>query len=162
MLEREYILGLSVFPGIGSKRFAALLNKFGNAQNIWNASVFDLKNVIGEKLAFQFETFRKDFAISFYTQKLVQSRVEYITIGDKNYPSLLRKTPEPPFILYVTGDANVLSFPKTLAVVGTRKITDYGEHVTKLLTSQLVEQDFVIISGLAIGVDTIAHKTAID
>lgn len=162
MIEREYFLGLSVFPGIGPKRFAILLGELGSAKNIWEASVADLKNIIGEKLALQFDIFKKDFDIGFYTKKLAQQRVTYITIEDKNYPSLLKKTTEPPFILYIAGDPTILFSQKALTVVGTRKITDYGMHVTKLLTSQLVEQNFVIVSGLAIGVDTVAHKTAID
>lgn len=84
--------------------------------------------------------------------------IKIINISDKNYPFLLKQIPDPPEILYVKGE---LPEGPMLAVVGTRKMTPYGREVTAKLTAGLVEAGFAIVSGMALGVDTVAHQTAL-
>lgn len=84
-----------------------------------------------------------------------------LTKGNKFYPKLLKEIPDPPEKLYYHGDLKILE--KTcLAVVGTRKNTDYGEDVTKQLIRELSILDIAIVSGLAQGIDTIAHQAALE
>lgn len=80
---------------------------------------------------------------------------------DKQYPKLLKEIPDPPEKLYYHGDLKILEKP-CLAVVGTRKNTDYGEDITKQIIRELSVLDIAIVSGLAKGIDTIAHRAALE
>ena len=83
-----------------------------------------------------------------------------ITIKDKNYPELLKKISNPPLELYFNGNLNQREkYP--LAVVGTRKISNYGRQITEYFVKVLAQAGITIISGLALGVDGLAHKTAL-
>jgi DNA processing protein len=86
--------------------------------------------------------------------------LKIIKIEDSNYPNLLRETISPPKILYVEGNVKNLSKPG-IAVVGARKCTDYGKRMCKIFTEKLVQYNLTIISGMAVGIDSIAHTTAI-
>jgi len=170
-----------VFSGIGPMKFKKLLLGFGSAKNAWGASKPDLINALGEKLADSFDKFRDEFSINDYTKRLQALNVSFLILTDGNYPKLLSQIKNPPFVLYIKGDKEILPFaqndPSTgsplrqgyagqagqaIAVVGTRRTTQYGREVTKILTEELVASGFTIVSGLAIGVDAISHKTAIE
>jgi DNA processing protein len=86
--------------------------------------------------------------------------IKTLTIEDKNYPKILKKIPNPPKILYIKGDLK-LEGP-TLAVVGTRRCSNYGKRVTVEIVGQLAESGFMIVSGMARGIDTLAHRTALE
>ena len=81
--------------------------------------------------------------------------------NDRRYPRLLSEIPDPPEVLYVRGKGSKINLEKTIAVVGTRNITSYGREVTQKLVRELVKNGFTIVSGMALGVDTVAHETAI-
>lgn len=174
MDEKAYWLGFSVFSGIGPITFQKLYQHFGSAKAIWEANVSDLrKGGLGPILTKRFETFRADFSFDAYTRILLAQGVSFITLRDEAYPELLKKIKNPPFLIYIKGDNTILraslsraeardSNNITIAVVGTRKVTSYGREVTQLLTQELVVAGCVIVSGLALGVDAIAHKTTID
>ena len=173
MSERDYILGFSVFPGIGPVLFQSLLITFGTAEGAWNASEKDLHDVLKNKLTRKFIGFRDTFSFDSYADALESKKVTFVTIGDKGYPELLKKIKNPPFVLYAKGDQRVLNQiqddtsisdsgqGKFVGVVGTRKITSYGRDVTKMITTDLVAAGCTIVSGLALGVDAIAHETAL-
>ncbi len=158
-------MGFSVFPGVGSIKFDLLLKHFGSAKAAWSASSADVNRVLGGALAAKFEEFKKKFSIEEYVQKLHKKHVSFITLGDKEYPELLKQTDKPPFVLYLKGTYhydNTYYHSGTIAVVGTRRITNYGREVTEMLTSELVARGFTIVSGLAMGVDAVAHQTTIN
>ena len=93
-------------------------------------------------------------------EKLEQHQIKFITLKDQEYPLLLREIPYPPLGLYLQGE-----IPKNsnfLSVVGTRKISSYGKLAIEKLLKNLIPYHFVIISGLALGVDTLGHKIALD
>ncbi|OGG14212.1 DNA protecting protein DprA [Candidatus Gottesmanbacteria bacterium RIFCSPHIGHO2_01_FULL_39_10] len=93
----------------------------------------------------------------------MSDKIIFISIGDKRYPSLLREIPDPPKSLYVRGDVSLLGNEiRRIGVVGTRKVTEYGKDVTRRLTRDLVKAGYSIVSGMASGVDTVAHQTAIE
>ncbi len=85
--------------------------------------------------------------------------IEEIRVTDKCYPELLKNIFDPPKVLYVKG---TLPKGKMIAVVGTRKMTSRGELVTRKLVTGLVEQGFIIVSGMAVGIDGVVHQTAIE
>ena len=101
-----------------------------------------------------------------YPEKEVQKAIKsvqsnYVTYSDPEYPESLKRTYKPPFVLYYHGDISLISDTHNkLAVVGSRKCTEYGKKVTEEFVSKLCK-DFVIVSGLAIGIDSIAHTSAI-
>lgn len=94
--------------------------------------------------------------------KLIKNvKSNYICFGDEEYPEMLKEAYKPPFVLYYEGDISLLSESRNkLAVVGTRKPSEYGAIVTDKLVSELAK-DFVIISGLACGIDSLAHQACI-
>lgn len=163
MTERIYWLGFSVFSGIGPVKFSRLLSYFGGTEKAWKASLGELRlSGIGEKTAVELVEFRDSFPLADYERKLKEKGVSFITLDDREYPLLLKKIKKPPFVLYYIGDIRLLTGEKMLAVVGTRKITEYGRHVTELFTGDLVQAGFTIVSGLAMGVDAVAHRTVIE
>lgn len=162
MEERFYWLGFSVFSGIGPVKFKLLLNKFGSAKNAWSAEQTDLNNVLGKVLGLKFDKFRKEFSIENYLRILEQKEVWFLTLTDKEYPQILRETEKPPFVIFGKGNVHLLENEKNFAVVGTRKITQYGKEVTEIFTRELVQNNFTIVSGLALGVDAVSHKTALE
>lgn len=165
MEERIYWLGFSSFHGIGPTKFSLLLEKFWTAENAWNATESELLHSgIGEKTVLKFLDFRKHFQLEAYAAKLAKNHVSYLTQNDEAYPQLLRQIESPPFVLYTKGNQSLLSQnseEKFLAVVGTRKVTEYGKQITETLTEDLSMAGCVIVSGLAMGVDAIAHATTL-
>lgn len=88
--------------------------------------------------------------------------MDTLALDDPRYPRMLREIPDPPAVLYVQATDLSLPLARTIAVVGTRRVTPYGEAVTRRLTRGLVEAGFTIVSGMALGVDAIAHQTALE
>ncbi len=165
MDERLYWLGFAVFPGIGPVRFQKLLDRFGTAASAWNASIVDLKKAgLGDITAERLDEFRRKFSVTDYFQKLQNSSANFFTLRDADYPKLLLQIKNSPIVLFVKGDFsfNAEENKKTVAVVGTRRITTYGSQVTELIVRDLVEAGCVIVSGLAMGVDSRAHGVTIE
>src|SRR3989344_2676460 len=163
MSDNLYSLSFSLAPGVGPKGFQNLLKLAGSAQNAWKGSSSDFKRSGVGKVNFaKFDGFRREFDIREYLRKLKRARVEFIPFGDKYYPERLKKIESPPIGLFIKGDQELLIGPQTIAVVGTRKITSYGREVTENLVGALCSSGFVIVSGMALGVDGIGHKSAID
>ncbi len=163
--ETAYWVGFSVFPGIGPVRFHLLLNYFGSAKAAWHATAGELKNIkLGDRRTDEFIAFRKAFDIDNYLSQLEKLHVSVVTRVNPKYPKLLNQITDPPFLLYVLGKntGTPINLERTIAVVGTRKITKYGEEVTRRLVGGLVAYGFTIVSGLAYGVDAIAHQATID
>ncbi len=165
MEERNYWLGFSVFSGIGPHKFRKLLLEFKTAENAWKASGKDLQKVLGEKLSARFVDFRKDFSIENYLKKLDKNKVWFVASNDPAYPRLLLKIPNPPFVIFGKGlkfgDLQG-EFEKTIGVVGSRKPTFYGQEITKKFADDLSLSGLTIVSGLALGVDGIAHLSALE
>lgn len=159
--EHLYWLGFSLFSGIGPKKFHTLLKTFKSAKDAWFASEDALLIALGPALTKKFLIFRDQVDISSYGERLKKKDVWYVTLLDDEYPELLTTSINPPFVLYGKGEKSVLRRKLTLGVVGTRKITMYGRHVTELITRDLVAAGYVIVSGLAMGVDAVAHATTL-
>lgn len=101
--ERIFWLGFSVFPGIGPGKFKILLKHFGTAKDAWGAPKKDLEEILGEKLTENLNKFRNDFSPLDYFKKLKKENVWFLTLQDREYPELLAKITNPPFVLYGKG-----------------------------------------------------------
>ncbi len=161
MDERLYYLGFSLFSGIGPVTFSKLLARFGSAKDAWNASRLDLEPFL-KTLTNTFEDFKKSFPFNGYKKELKRKNAWFVVLCDSEYPELLKQSKKPPIVLFGKGNKKILGDYQTIAVVGTRKITEYGKEVTELFVSGLVQNGFTIVSGLAMGVDAVAHKTTLD
>ena len=108
------------------------------------------------------EKCRMDEDLEVYLDIATKSGYKYTTIVSESYPDLLKKQYRPPFVLFYRGDISLLQhIGKNVAVVGSRECTDYGIEMTKKIV-RVVAKEYVIVSGMAKGIDAIAHQTAID
>lgn len=162
MSERNYYLAFSNFPGVGPIKFEKLLKYFGSAESAWKSDPKELGEVAGKSLISKFETFRKEFDIEKYEESLAKQKINYVCLHEKEYPTRLKSIKNPPIILYSKGKLVLSSEQKILAVVGTRKVTSYGKSITEMFSGRLADQGLIIVSGLAIGVDSIAHTACLD
>lgn len=159
--ERSYWLGFSLFPGVGPGRLSSLLAAFGSAKAAWQASFMALRESgIPIRLIHEFVDFRKKCELEAYEALLQQKHISYTTSAEETYPFLLRQIKNPPIVLFCNGDPDVED-ALPVGVVGTRKVTEYGREITKNMTADLVRAGCTIISGLALGVDAIAHETTL-
>lgn len=165
MDERLYWLGFALCSGIGPAKFQSLITYFDTAENAWNANKSELENCVGKAAAALIINHRKECSPEAYYTKLQKLNADFITQNDLEYPVQLAALEKAPYVLYTKGNKHLLQEIQEntgLAIVGTRKVTDYGRQVTEKLTEDLVSNGYVIISGLALGVDAIAHKAALD
>ncbi len=153
--------------GIGPIRIIKLLQHFKTLDRIYSTDKLELENIdsINSNLASRIIKSRNNletFSHSLENEiaKLEKMNAKIITYWDDSYPSILRNIYIPPLILYTLGDFHK-SDKYNIAIVGTRKPTDYGKSIAAKFSKELAEQDITIISGLARGVDSIAHRSAI-
>src|SRR3989337_1689057 len=132
--DLPYYVALAAAPGIGPVRFKVLLQHFKSAEAIWEAPEKVISKILTPALFKQFVEFRKNFDIESYLAKISKSNIRVITLEDKNYPKLLKEIADPPPVLYVKGEIETKSESetRTVAVVGTRKMTNYGSQVTEI------------------------------
>jgi DNA processing protein len=159
--EKMYWFAFSLVDGLGPKRFALLKNYFGSVQKAWQSPFEDLIRLgLDKKTIEKFLKFKKNINLSSSFLRLREKRIECQILADDSYPENLKKTDNPPFVLFVKGKIKT-SDKKALAVVGSRRMSNYGLKVTQKLVTDLVKRKITIVSGLARGVDTIAHQTAL-
>jgi len=160
--EKIYQVALSLLPNVGHITAKNLLNYFGSAENVFQATKSNLLKIngIGVKTAQQIIA-TKPFK---QAQKIIEQAEKYHTkilfYTDKNYPERLRRAKDAPILLFYRGTAN-LNVRKTLSIVGTRQATSYGKEFTDRFICDLKKDNLLIISGLAYGIDVQAHRSAI-
>ena len=163
--ERRALVALSLVPGVGSGRMRGLVSRMGSAQAALGASAAALASVpgIGRELAAQIAAADCGEAVEKQLARAAKIGAEMVALGDPTYPFLLRQIADPPAFLWMRGRLPVGEGPaRALAVVGTRRMSPYGARVAKEVTEALVREGFVIVSGLAYGVDAAAHQAALD
>lgn len=161
----SYTLAFSV-SNLGPKTFQKAISEFGSSEKAWQAGKREFAAIgIALKTYETFDAFRSSFNIAKYTWQLEKQSVRFVSFFDKLYPESLRKIENPPIGLFAKGNVKLLdpshSFGMTIGAVGTRKVTQYGRDVTEFLVEDLVKSGACIVSGLALGVDAIAHRTTI-
>ena len=160
--KRLYWIWLSKIKGLGPIKSRELLERFENAQGIWQANKEELNKVpkIGPVLSSQIINSKQKFSPQQEVKKLKKSQVKLVTLKDKCYPKLLKEIYAAPPVLYYRGSLVQCEVP-CLAVVGTRSCSEYGKRTAYLLAKKLSSLGFIIVSGLARGIDTRAHQGAL-
>ena len=162
MSEDKYWLGFNLVKGIGPAKIQALLNYFGDIQTAWEAGSAQLDKLGFDKKAKEnLIQARATLNLDQELEKVRSKNIKLLTWDSADYPSYLREIDGPPPLLYIVGDLENID-RWAVAVVGTRRVTPYGRQVTQEIVAGLVRNGVTIISGLARGVDAIAHKTALD
>ncbi|MGH2447799.1 MAG: DNA-processing protein DprA [Chloroflexota bacterium] len=160
--DARYLVGLSLLPGIGPVRFQRLLSHFKEPERAWKASEQDLERLgiegktlqtLGEK--------RRSISLDAEVAKLERLEVDLLSIFDARYPARLREIPAAPPLLYMKGEI-LREDSQAIAVVGTRSPSVYGKDLAVRHVPEMVDVGLVIVSGLARGIDSIAHRAALE
>lgn len=161
MDDKRFWVGFTLVKGIGAARLRALLDYFGDAETAWNASLFDLSAAgLSPKLAERVLQARSAVNLDEYISQAVRNGIRILTWDDPEYPSHLNEIDQPPPVLYLRGEVTTED-SWSVAIVGTRAVTAYGRQVTEELATALAHNGVTIVSGLARGVDAIAHNAAL-
>ena len=155
---------LNMLPGIGPRKFNALIERFGNSASIFSASKKDLLSVsgIGEKIVAVISHWQ-DYDPEAELKRCKLAGVKILTRSCDAYPEALRHLPDAPIALYVFGQTQYLNeFNNNLAVVGTRRPSRYGLDMTKKICDAAAQADWTLVSGLATGIDTRVHLSAVE
>lgn len=160
--EKIYLNALLHIAGLGPRRLALLKKHFGNFTNAWHCQEhFEFYQAkLDEKTIANIFAGRRQLDPEELFSILIRESISTVSLDETGYPSLLKKIYDPPPLLYYRGHLpsnEVIN----LAVVGTRKHTAYGANVLQLLIPPLVTAKLAITSGLALGIDTLAHQTTL-
>jgi len=161
MDDNKYWVGFNLIKGIGAVRMQALMNHFDNLESAWKAAPIDLSKAgLSRKLIERIVLARDQVDLEKVWARIEAQGIKILTWKDQAYPQRLKEIEQPPPVLYVRGDY----LPDDLyavAIVGTRRVTPYGRQITEELSSYLASNGITVVSGLARGVDAIAHQTAL-
>jgi DNA processing protein len=148
-------------PGIGNHLFKRLIDRFNLPESVFQASRQQLLEVEGitERHLDAMRSYKAGKSLKAELDQIHQKGYKIITLTDRLYPPLLKEIPDPPPYLYVYGNLDG-SF-KNIAVVGSRHPTAYGVSITKNLCADLCALGIIIVSGMAVGIDTAAHRGAL-
>lgn len=159
---RRYWVGFNMVKGIGAVRFQALLDHFGDARSAWEAPGEALRAVgLSSKIVENLLIMRAQINLDQIWEQIQAQKIRVITWEDEGYPRRLKEIDQPPPVLYISGEL----LPEdewAVAIVGTRRITAYGRQVTEEIASTLARRGITVVSGLARGVDGVAHQAALN
>ncbi len=157
-----YQIALTLVPNIGDVHAKALVNIYGDAQSIFKAKRKELESIegIGTIRAGSIKAFQNFQSSEDEIAFIEKYKITPLFITDKNYPQRLLNCYDSPALLYYRGNAD-LNTSKIIAVVGTRNNSDYGKTVCEKIMEDLASENILVVSGLAFGIDTIAHKAAL-
>ena len=158
----KYWVGFSGIPGIGRVRISLLKDYFGGLEDAWKASEGRLKQAgLDSRSIDALLWVRQKNSLDKQMEKLERYKIKVLTCEDPSYPPRLKEIYDYPSVLYVRGNLPSQDIP-CLAVVGTRRPTIYGRQAAEEIVAELVRSNIVIVSGLARGIDTAAHRTTLD
>lgn len=158
----DYRAALAHFPKITYSRSKRLLEHFSNPEDIWRAEMQELVTAgLEEETVHEFILWRESNPVEKMMINLEKEGIRAISLGDPDYPYLLSEITDPPRTIFVRGTLPKRGLP-ALAVVGTRRISSYGRQVCEKIVGVLSRQGIVIVSGLALGIDGVAHETTLN
>lgn len=157
------LVALSIIPGFGCRRVFNLIKQLEDPEEVFNLGKRKLRSVegIGEASALSLLSFDEWDKVDEIIKETDKNGSKIITLLDPEYPSLLKQIYDPPVLFWIKGNPESLSGPG-VAIVGTRNTSSYGRNMAKKLTGELADQGMSIFSGLAYGIDAIAHRTALE
>ncbi len=151
-----YLFFFYKLKGLGLNKIYELIQKFGSAQNLYQAT---LDNKAGQII--QKHKNNKSW-LAKIRQEFDNLSDQYITIEDPDYPLLLKNIYDPPLFLFYKGNKNLLTSKYILTIVGSRQTTSYHRQATNKIIGHLQHSSLVIASGLAVGIDTLGHNLALE
>lgn len=163
MHSTAILYALSLIPGIGNKTLRDLIVHFGTAEAIWEANEKSLLAIdgLGPITVAALINKRRSLQPDEEWKKITDQGISILAFTDELYPRLLKEIPDAPMILFTRGNYNWEDKP-LISLVGTRKFTSYGKQAAERLTADLAHAGYVIVSGLAFGIDSIAHLAALE
>ncbi|MEZ4711118.1 MAG: DNA-processing protein DprA [Caldilineaceae bacterium] len=162
MDQKAYWIALNKVAGIGPARLELLISACGSVEAAWKASIRQLKEAGLDKRSLEnLLEARRTVDPQAELTRVQSADIQVLTWDDAQYPANLRQTDAPPPVLYVRGEL-LPSDEWAVALVGTRRATAYGREVTHTVATDLTRAGVTIVSGLALGVDTVAHKAALE
>ena len=160
--EVKYWVGFNLIPGIGAVKFSLLENHFGDLGRAWHASATELRSAgLDPKSVEKIIATRPRISFDNEMEKLEKYKIRVVTHNSFDYPPRLKEIYDYPPVLYIRG---ILTSEDeiAIAVVGTRRASIYGRQVTEEIVADLARNKITIISGLAKGIDSIAHRAALE
>ena len=160
--ELAFWVATSAIPGVGSATFNYLLRYFKRLQKFWEAPLEKIKKLkVDSKTREAILEFRQKVDPKIYLETVYERGIKVVSLPDRDYPANLRQISDSPPVLYYKGSL-LPQDDLAIAVVGARYATVYGRQVTEMLALELVGAGLAIVSGLARGIDSIAHRAALD
>lgn len=153
---QRYWIWLSSVPGLGNKAFDRLMMEYGEAKYVWEQMIL-ARRLLTPRVYARIQECRTDEYMDSLFAKMEEEGIRAVTLMDDEYPDRLRGIEDAPPTLYVRGNLN-LNDEKMFAIVGSRKITADGMHITEKIARELAEKNVTIVSGLALGADRRAHE----
>ncbi len=161
MDDKRFWVGFTLVKGIGAVRLQGLLDYFGDAETAWKANPFELVSAgLSAKVAGRVVQVRESVNLDEFISQAEKNNIRILTWNEPEYPAKLKEVDQPPPVLYLRGEIT-LEDSWAVAIVGTRAVTPYGRQVTEELSAALIANGVTIVSGLARGVDAIAHSAAV-
>ncbi len=155
-------MATSAIPGVGTATFNYLLKHFKTLKKFWDAQTEQIKKLkVDTRTKDSILEFRAKVDPKVYLESVYEKGIKVLSLADRDYPANLRSISDAPPVLYFRGTL-LPSDDLAVAVVGARHSTVYGRQVTEKLVSSLVMSGLLIVSGLARGIDSIAHRAALD
>ena len=155
-------LTLSRVPGVGAARYHALLRRFGSPAAALSASVDELTTIagLGPQIARAIRTHRDEDFVGHQLRQAQRHGAHIVTFRDRGYPGRLREVYDPPPLLYMSGGWTARD-EQSVAIVGTRFTSSYGRSMAESFSAELSSIGLTVVSGMARGVDTLAHRSAL-
>lgn len=159
--DTKYLLALNRHPFLGAKRLLALKKAYGDWQRVWGSTEKERESNVGDKTAKAVSEARTRYSPEHELEIISKLNINVVELGDVNYPTALKEVSDPPALLYYKGSLDALS-GKVVAVVGSRSATQYGYRATEDIFLPIARLGVTIVSGLALGIDTVAHRVALN
>jgi len=162
MDSRKYWVGFNLVKGIGAVRMQSILDYFGDIERAWHAPYQSLQETgLSSTLCERIIAVRGSVDLDKYWSNIESKKIKVIIQGDTNYLRLLSEISKSPPVLYCMGELK-LEDEWSIAIVGSRKTTHYGRQATEEFSEVLADHHITVVSGLARGVDGIAHQAALN
>jgi len=157
----NYNAALAHFSKITYSRYKRLIGYFSNTSHLWSAELTDLIRAgLEENIANEFLVWRDQTSVEKIMERLEKENIYTISLGETRYPRLLAEITDPPHTIFVRGQLPP-DHLASIGIVGTRQHSQYGQDVCEKITKELSRLGIVIVSGLALGIDGIAHASAL-
>jgi DNA processing protein len=162
MEKRGYWVGFNLVKGIGAVRMQQLIDYFGDVERAWFGSYQAFRQAgLSEKLSERIIEIRNQFNLDKYIETLARQNIKILIKEDPDYPRYLREIQQPPPVIYLRGNL-VIEDDWAVAIVGTRRVTHYGKQIAEQFAKTLAEHHITVVSGLARGIDGVAHQAALN